>query len=727
MHPTDRAILEHCANEFQPVVPLKGRIPSGSLYRHVNRLVRLAWLEKQGALYRATDAGRRQLVGATGGETWGALVKLYPPLGLVPTPVHRALIELILAATVARQHESRPDRHPSFVAFGSTLRWKTSLGRFVCHALGLDPAVQVVDCGSEAGKSLSFRRGADGTLVSKRTLLKTPFVVLDEFQAADRDVRSTLGLFLGGRLVMPLENEQLTVRPVPLLTLNPKDAPTLEGRLGLSTPLIRRALLVNLDAMPMPDLATGGERAIEAARQHPPLQLAAPGASMTAFHDTIVALVRSVLCAEAYERVDVEIVVNLCEGMTAFVPELRHAIAQVVHDIGVLADTLQWARPGWIEVVTGFRQGATRPADTAALAQIRPAEPSTATALVAPSTPPTALTLAVPPPPRRQATVPELELSPEVRARLIWFAMETQQNLENALTTLLDFYLECRDAGRTMETLVAALRLAEQLEVAEIEVDTVHEYLTMRDQLEQSRCSFKDVPEALRLIATISNLPFDWDWKQAETAMEAVAAILEADIQLQDVTEWVGQHRQLTALGFDTATAVSVAEALERSGTTGDRREEVLDALVAVAGRQVDLDVLEAQRQELEAAIPQLNARRRRIESALDRRNKACASIQDEIFALQKTRTSLTAECERKAGGLAVVDALHAFLRTSEAGMLLTVVKGLLAWERLGRADESAGQLFVQYGRKEILAFLRRLFDELAGRGDHGTASESRG
>jgi len=48
MHPTDRAILEHCANEFQPVVPLKGRIPSGSLYRHVNRLVRLAWLEKTG-------------------------------------------------------------------------------------------------------------------------------------------------------------------------------------------------------------------------------------------------------------------------------------------------------------------------------------------------------------------------------------------------------------------------------------------------------------------------------------------------------------------------------------------------------------------------------------------------------------------------------------------------------------------------------------------------------
>ena len=58
MHPTDRAILEHCVTDYQPIVPLKGRIPSGTLYRHVARLVKLGWLDKQGALYRATEAGR---------------------------------------------------------------------------------------------------------------------------------------------------------------------------------------------------------------------------------------------------------------------------------------------------------------------------------------------------------------------------------------------------------------------------------------------------------------------------------------------------------------------------------------------------------------------------------------------------------------------------------------------------------------------------------------------
>jgi len=62
MHPTDRAILEHCVSDYQPIVPLNGRIPSGTLYRHVARLVKLGWLDKQGALYRATEAvppGRR--------------------------------------------------------------------------------------------------------------------------------------------------------------------------------------------------------------------------------------------------------------------------------------------------------------------------------------------------------------------------------------------------------------------------------------------------------------------------------------------------------------------------------------------------------------------------------------------------------------------------------------------------------------------------------------------
>lgn len=289
MQPTDHAILEHCLNDYRPIVPLKGRIPGGTLYRHLSRLVKLGWLDKQGPLYRTTAPGRRRLAEAADPHRVDVLAELYPPLVLVPTPAHRVMVELILAAVVARQHKIRPNRHPFFVLFGSTLRWKTSLGCFVCAALGLDPAIQVVDCGTEAGQSLTFRRSSNGTLSSKRALLDTPFIVLDEFQLADRRVRGTLEIFVSGRLVVPVENEQLTVRAVSLLTLNPADASTLERRLGLSSPLIRRALIANLDNVSMPDLAVTGEQALDGARAHPPVVIGEPRDELRGWHDTSLA------------------------------------------------------------------------------------------------------------------------------------------------------------------------------------------------------------------------------------------------------------------------------------------------------------------------------------------------------------------------------------------------------------------------------------------------------
>ena len=142
---------------------------------------------------------------------------------LIPTAVHRALIELIVAAIICRQHATRPDRHPFFVCAGGTLHWKTSAGMFVCHAVGLDPNPHVVDCGSETGKSIFIRRTGTGAITFQRDLLNTSFVVFDEFLTADRAVRSALNPFLSGRLVVPCENERMTVRPVPLLTLNPRE------------------------------------------------------------------------------------------------------------------------------------------------------------------------------------------------------------------------------------------------------------------------------------------------------------------------------------------------------------------------------------------------------------------------------------------------------------------------------------------------------------------------
>ncbi len=723
MNAIDRQILESCRDGFRPLKPLIGPIASGTLYRHARRLGALGWLRKEGALYRTTDAGLRELASVSLRRPPDPLVTLYPPLAHVPTAAHRALIDLVLAAAVARGHAVRPDRHPFFVLFGATLRWKSSAGRFLCHALGLDPATHVVDCGLETGRSLSFRRGGTGAIVSRRALLDAPLLVLDEFLTADAAVRDTLGIFLSGRLVMPVENETLTVRPVPVLTLNPLSKDTLERRLGLSAPLIRRALLVDLDAVAMPDLAAVGEVAVEAARAHPPLERVPPAVDCREFHDVIVQLTRSILAPAAHPRIDVEIVVNLATGMTAFISNPMPAIAHTVRALGVLAETLDWVRPGWHEVMADFADGPSGLAGgISALAPVVSSDPPAGDARTAP-VPSTAISLAVPPaPPRRRTFVPDLDLSEALRARLIWFAMETQQDVELALTTLLDFYLEWRQADATdatIETLAAILRLGADLARREIDAATLHDYLKTLDTLREEGCDYGDVPEALRLITLLQALPFAWDWGQAETAIKAVAAILESGITLEQVHGFLGRHQQLEGLGFQESTVIAVNEALARAGAIGERREAVLDAVIALAGQHVEVQALEAQQEALEAEVAELGANVREHAARLDSLRAEANDLAQEIAERHEMKARLDEECERQAGGLAVVQALHAFLtgRTAEAEVLWTELEALFRWRKNGgRTDGSVGALFTDGVKQKMLTFFQQLIRDAAAK-----------
>src|SRR6185295_10516087 len=353
MTPIDRDILEYCAKDFRRLKDLRSKYAGGTLYRHAKRLIKIGWLERQGPMYRATDVGRRNLSENQDGR-WDQLEQVYAPLGLIPTQEHRGLIELILAAVMVRQHPTRNDCHPFFIIFGETFAWKTSLGIFVCHAFGLNPAIHVVHCGTESGKSLFIRRTASGDVASERQLLNASFSVLDEFLAADRAVRSALNPFLTGNLILPFENEHVTVRPVPLLTLNPRPQPTLEGQLGLSAPLIRRAIIMNVNAGVVPDLSVSGGEAVSAAHAQGPIMIKAPTCDCEAHRDVIVGLLKAILKPGAHQRIGVDVVVNLCTGMTAMLADPIEAIAQVLQRIGLLSATVGWAQPGWETTMAQF-------------------------------------------------------------------------------------------------------------------------------------------------------------------------------------------------------------------------------------------------------------------------------------------------------------------------------------------------------------------------------------
>lgn len=632
MHPIDRTILEHSRDTFRPLSELRQRVPQGSLYRHVNLLCKLGFLEKEASFYRSTESGRRALVTASTDRTFDGFATVYAPIAEVTTPTHRVMAELIFAAAAARHHKIRPDRHPFFAAVGETLRWKTSVGQFCCYALGLDLAHHIVECGSETGKSLGIRRDHSGAILFKRELLDASFVVLDEYLSADPSVRPSLQLFLTGRLEVPFENTQLTIKPVPLLTLNVRDRPTLEARIGLSAPQIRRGLIANFDNVALPDLAMVGDRAVLAAKQASPLRLDAPTVDCAQYQPMIVQALRHILAPAAQSRVDVQIVLTLCSGMSAFLHDAETAIVQVLYGVGMLAETMEWTNPGWIETVLRFSltvgAAVVRHADT--LVPSPPVPRQSGGHSTDSSTQPSTIPLQVLR--LRRETAPLLGVGEALKNRLIWAAVDTGQSLEEFLTTLLNVYLTHRQDPNTFSTLKHALRIAGDLHLAEVEVSTLRNYLAAEAALSRAGLWFDDLPEALQLMPLLEGLPQSWTWKQAQHAMRTVAYILREGIDVTQIGKFLAFHHALEQSGITEEYFVELVTALEDAGVHGPRKRRILDRLIAQAALQVNVEDLQQQAHTLTAEITHLEAQRKALRKRVDEwRNRVEAVSAQEI------------------------------------------------------------------------------------------------
>jgi hypothetical protein len=536
-------------------------------------------------------------------------------------------------------------------------------------------------------------------------------------------VRATLGWFLGGRLIVAFENEQLTVRPVPLLTLNPRAKATLEQQIGLSAPQIRRAILVNLDAVAMPDLAVSGERALEAARAHPPLTIGPPAVDGRSFHDRIVNFTRAILTPDAQARVDVEIVVNLVSGMTAFLADPAEAIAQVGYNLGLLAETLGWTRPGWIQAVTTFSLASRThpPARDTSSTALTPVPTSARhqdhTAGVGDHATPDTVSLAVREPVRRKGSVPDLSLSEATRLRLAWFAHETDRDVDGALNLLLDFYLECRANGQAIETLARILALGRDLELAEIAGDTLRNYLADRQMLETYNCSFTDLPEALQVLDLLRELAIEWTWEIATAAMQSVADILRADIPASQIGEFVARHRRLEALGFQE-TAEVLAAGLAEAGAVGDQRDTVIRHLVEQAQTVVDHQQLEDRVRRLRAQVVALEAQTAQLGRTVVVLEQRRETLGLDIVATQKALAHVEAERTVKAGDLEVLAALKALLlnKTPATDAFFEELRRLDRWRAIGGTPtDGVGARYVKDLRTKLLGLLLEMFRQAGG------------
>ena len=396
---------------------------------------------------------------------WNALEPWYPPLAEVPTTQYKALLQLIAAAVVVRQAGLRDDHHPAFGAMGRTLKWKTSCGRFACSMFGVDPQVHIIDLGSETTGSLFTRRSSQGWLVSQRRVLTSPFVVFDDVLQAEAPVRAALSPFVSGRRSVPFEQGVIPIHCVSFVTMNPRDRPTLEGQSTFNPAQLRRLVLLNCDAVPgTVDLALSGHRALDSAQQYGPLRLPAVRTDLREHRTPLVHLLRTVVRPEMHERIDTDLVLLLAAGMSGFVAEDERVIQQVVHDFGLIIETLGWTTPHWSTAVSQFSLYATRHV------VLPPHSPPPAPA----ADPVTEDNIIL----RRRlmdeqpkSDIPTFSLSESARARLVWIAVEEQVSYADAVDILSDYYCAAKGIGRNLDDFHSILALSRDLAIREIQCE----------------------------------------------------------------------------------------------------------------------------------------------------------------------------------------------------------------------------------------------------------------
>lgn len=351
------AILEHCrlGSSLSPLIDVAA--PKSTLYRAKDDLLKAGLLELDGKNRFKTSSEGLLKLAALRAQIPKGLTEQYPPLLQVPTPQHQALIELAVAAIIARKFNLRSDRHPSIIIAGPTLYWKTSLGIFLCHMLNLDHNIQVVNLAAESGKSLWLRKTSTGAITYKRELIDTSLVVFDEYQSADAESKRLLRIWMDGRKNVAVDNEKVTIEAVPIITLNPTKGESLEERLGVSTAQLRRSITCDLTGTNLPkDLAVKGEDILTAAKNHQPLKFIKPPHDLTKYRAQIYELFLATLNEQGQELADLEMLTMLSSAMTIFFDPVE-AIRLVFFDALLLFETLGWTKEGWMIQVKNFPTG----------------------------------------------------------------------------------------------------------------------------------------------------------------------------------------------------------------------------------------------------------------------------------------------------------------------------------------------------------------------------------
>jgi hypothetical protein len=355
---------------------------------------RRAGLDHNGQARALTDLDRAGRVIHTGGwgdpppHGWDTLLERpRPDAGILDQALalwpyrHRAFLELLLSAVVARRHVDQQDPHLGFMAIGATGTGKSAMAGVACELLGLDPAEHTLLLAEQTEGSVLGRREPtpDGWRYSPTPAMALPLVFFDEFDKGDDAVRRATLPYFQGRLDVVREGQRFRYAPTPMLAANPPRSGDRYGQLRVEYQ--RRSVV--LDSGDSRAVVAGLEEALTAFYDEPRRpwrgvlrldELAPPAADfpegLRRFLSTVVSLLTDagaeVFCgARALELVTVGraglVGVDTEEGLVAL------AIA-TAHDYVACAESLPGlVQAGWHGQLEALREQVGPDVDLAAL------------------------------------------------------------------------------------------------------------------------------------------------------------------------------------------------------------------------------------------------------------------------------------------------------------------------------------------------------------------------
>lgn len=326
--------------------------------------------------------GKRRIWASAAARSESA-ADLSPPLapaleraiGHLPAEPLRAMTRLQLSAVPVRWHqaETRSSGWCGFISLGPTKTGKTSIAALVCRVFGLDErtAVRVAQTetpGSMVGRRQPDRAHPSGYRFDRSPLLDLPYVCVDEWDKAPKDVKSAASGLLLGNTVIEQEGERLVIRPTVYVTLN-------TGRAGLGAmheAHVRRSVVI--DTAPLRPLLVDLDERMDALFNGPTprmnLRSLRPGMLElpSELRAELRAELRRGLTDEGWDHTDIEPVARLAIGRHVMTDcDLEQATLATALDYLSCASTIGHTRDGFASRLAARLSG--DPAASAAAAE----------------------------------------------------------------------------------------------------------------------------------------------------------------------------------------------------------------------------------------------------------------------------------------------------------------------------------------------------------------------